>query len=686
MRSTPLFPPLNTTQPALKFADGLYEAFNSAGGTVTGAFGNLFQVRENLAWIRGTHSLKAGFEARIHRDTTLFGMFPNGEYSFGGGRVYSPVEIRSQSGRHDIHVGDPLPDSLTGFLTATPFSYNIMTTPLLFAQGTRIGESGIWRSSYNGYIQDSWKISSRFLLNLGLRYELNTRIAEPSLRTSGFFIVDGQGQQVPSWTPGARQEVLINPQPPYRKDWSGWGPRLGLEWQALSKTVFRAGGGITTLLPNLWQHNFLTGGFPFLIAPYASALPGAPVRFVNRVVQFQLPPVYDTNGHLIYASGRSTDVAPNTEADLQRFQDDLAAEIPGNRVYPLSVFVMDPGYRNGYIVTYSASLEREIGDFRLGAAYVATAGVGLSSGSFPNNYAGADPAYAPFTYYSSSGKVTGGIGLETLMSSRSHSSFHSLQSSVGKTSPRWGLGFQASYTFSKSLDDTSAAVGGFLAGASGAVAMAYPQDPRNPRGDKGPSNFDITHVFSMNLIQVLPLDRMAGIRSLGPRFTSGWQLLNVTTLTSGPPFTIYSGIQQTGLGAGNTDRPDQIGSPVLSTSRSVREDYFGESVNNSSFFYIPVDIGGGTGPNRGRFGTLGRNTFRGPGFHNFDFALIKGIPLGRLDNPSGPDLQFRAEFFNVFNLVNFGLPANIVRGTGFGLISRTAGPSRQIQFSLKLIY
>jgi hypothetical protein len=118
----------------------------------------------------------------------------------------------------------------------------------------------------------------------------------------------------------------------------------------------------------------------------------------------------------------------------------------------------------------------------------------------------------------------------------------------------------------------------------------------------------------------------------------------------------------------------------------IWEDYFGAGAGNSSFFYIPIGLDGGTGPNRGRFGLLGRHTFRGPGFHNSDFAIMKSVPLGRLDNPSGPNLQFRTEFFNLFNLVNFGLPANIVCGTGFGVISRTAGPSRQIQFSLKFVY
>jgi hypothetical protein len=79
---------------------------------------------------------------------------------------------------------------------------------------------------------------------------------------------------------------------------------------------------------------------------------------------------------------------------------------------------------------------------------------------------------------------------------------------------------------------------------------------------------------------------------------------------------------------------------------------------------------------------LGRDTFRGPILHTVDVSLIKETPLLR----EAVKLQFRAEIFNVFNLVNFGLPVNVVLSPGFGLISRTAAPSRQIQFSLKLLY
>jgi hypothetical protein len=190
----------------------------------------------------------------------------------------------------------------------------------------------------------------------------------------------------------------------------------------------------------------------------------------------------------------------------------------------------------------------------------------------------------------------------------------------------------------------------------------------------------------MSVIQLMPFDRVGFLSSLPKPLTRGWQFLNITTLTTGSPFSVYSGVQQTGAGAGGTDRPDQIGQPHFSTSRAVREDYFGLGANNVSFFNIPINVSGGTGPNQGRFGTLGRDTFRGPGFHDFDFALIKDTPFGHRGKAEMGTIEFRAEFFNLFNIVNFGLPSNILRGSGFGIISKTAGSSRQIQFSLKLIY
>jgi hypothetical protein len=673
IRSTPNFLAQNHTQPGITFADGLYEGFNTASGSVMGSYGNLFQARQNFAWVRGRHSWKAGAEARFNRDSTIFGTNPAGTYTFGGGAAYAPVALRSASGLHDIAPGAQLPDSLTGLLTATPFSYTITAAPPLFPQGERMDDAAVRRHAYGVFLQDTWKVSGRLTLNYGLRYEVETPIAEAAHLTSGVeFRPDGA-------------HMIVNNQPPYPRYWKGLAPRLAADWNVDKKTVVRAGASITTLLLNLWQQNFVTGGVPFVVAPFSTAAPGSPVPFSNSVTAVPLPQMYTTSGALLYPNGRSLDLAPNTEMDLLRFERDLAALSTDKLERPIGAQAFGQSFHNGYIGSWTASIERRVADVTLNAAYVGTAGVKLPRMGTPNGYAGADPAFAPYTNFDASGRPESGFASIVTMENGSHSTYHSLQTSVSKNSLRAGLGFQASYTFSKSLDDTSSVLGGFLSGSSGTILQSAPQNPSDLRAEKGPSTFDITHGFSFSAIQELRLDRTP-LRVLGKRATAGWQLVGLGSMMTGAPFTVYSGIQQTGVGSNGADRPDQVAAPALSTSRTVREDYFGLGANNASFFSIPLGVAGGTGPNHGRSGTLGRNTFRGPAFHQFDASLVKDTPIGRAANPERIVMQFRAECFNVFNIVNFGLPANIVLGPGFGMISRTNGPSRQVQFSLKIVY
>jgi hypothetical protein len=624
-------------------------------------------------------------EIRVNRDSTIFGTNPNGIYEFGGGTAYSPVLITSASGTHDIQIGDPLPDSLTGLLTATPFSYNITAAASITPVGDKFDEAGVRREAYNFYFQDAWKATAQLTVNYGLRYEVNSRIHEATKRTSGPFFFGPDGKPASYGDRSATQILLINPLPPYDQDWNGWGPRLGLDYGLGKHTVLHAAAAITTMIPNLWQDNFLTAAIPFVFAPYITALPGVAVPFQDTFVPENLPTAYTVQGQPVFATGRSQDVPTNTQIDLPRFQKDLDALTPGDQVQLLTIVGIAKNFGNGYMGTWTAGIDHDFRDVKLNVSYVATAGIHLARVYAPNSYGGADPAHAPFTQFNSAGQATGGFGQELLMTSGSHSNYQSLQSSVSKNSARAGLGLQASYTYSKSMDDTSAVLGG-LFGTAGTVLQTLPQDPWNPSAEKGPSTFDVTHVFSASVIQLLPLDRFGFLRPLGKPLTKGWQFLNITTLTTGSPFSVYSGIQQTGAGAGGTDRPDLLSVPHFSTGRAVRDDYFGRAANNASFFNIPINVPGGTGPNLGRFGRLGRDTFRGPEYHDFDFALIKDTAFGHRGNGELGTLEFRAEFFNLFNVVNFGLPSNIVRGSGFGIISKTAGTSRQIQFSLKVIY
>jgi len=677
-RSTPGFPTPNHTDPAVKFNDGLFEAFNSAGGSVMQAYGNLIQARQNFSYVTGRHAWKAGGEIRLNRDSTYFGISINNEYDFGGGTAYSPTYIRSQSGMHDIQAGNPLPDTLSGLLTGTPFSYNVAVAPPYFSGGNHIGAAAINRNNFAFYVQDTWKISDRFVLDYGLRYDVYSPITERAKRTSSFLTTKA--------ATGYQQEFLVNPQPGYQTNYDGWEPRVQLDWRATDKLHVRAGGAMMVIPPNIWQDNDLTGATPFVVYPHLSAAPGAQFHYGFAITSDELPRAYSTSGQDIFASGDTKKVPANTIFDVDRYEHDLAALTPSHQITPLNLAGIDRGFGNGWLETWTLGMERQFGNVSASAAYVGTAGVKLPRMTYPNGYAGASSEYAPYTQFDEAGNVAGGFGTENIVDNTSHSTYHSLQSSLQGTFPHGGPGVQASYTWSKALDDVSGVIGGGT-GSTGAAVQFAPQDPTDTHPEKGPSNFDVTHAFSLSVAQDLHLESVDFLDAVTKKITRGWELLSISTISSGSPFTVYSGIQQTGAGSNGTDRPDQIGKPHLSTARKVREDYFGLGAANASYFYIPINLSGGSGPNSGRFGTLGRNTFRGPAYYNYDFAMIKDTPFGtRRSGSELVDLQFRAEFFNLFNIVNMGLPVNTIKGSGFGEISKTAGNSRQIQFSLKLIY
>ncbi len=662
-RSTPGFPTPNQTDPAVKFSDGLFESFNSAAGTVMQAYGNLFQLQGNVQYTTARHALKGGAEWRANRDTTYFGISPNGSYEFGGGRAYSAVHIPSQSGKHDINPGDPLPDTLSGFLTGSPFDYSVAVAPPYFSSGEHIGPAAISRNNVNAYIQDTWKLTSRVTLNYGLRWEMYTPISERARRTAGLQLANGV------------QKYVVNPQPGYTKQWNGWGPRIQLAWQAAKNLQVHAGGGITVIPPNLWQDNFLTGAAPFAVFPRLLSAANAPIHYGFQITPSQLPRTYTAGGADMFPTGRTDTVAPNTEMDVDRYEQDVASLTPGHVVSDLELSSVDPHFVNALLYTWTLGVERSFGNLTGSASYVGTAAQKLPVAVYPNAYPGATPAFAKYTRFDSAGNIIGGHGMENVVSSIAHSSYHAFQASLSGTVGRSGPGILASYTWSKSIDNASS--------VSGA-----PQNPFDFHPERGPSSFDTTNGFGLSVAQDLHLESVNFLRPISRKVTDGWELLSISSISSGSPFTVLSGTQQTGAGSKGADRPDQIAVPRLSSARKVREDYFGQGKNNAStYFSIPIHIAGGTGPNQGRFGALGRNTFRGPAYYNFDFALIKDTAFGRRKSGAERmDIQLRGEFFNLFNIVNMGLPSNTLTGSGFGIISKTAGTSRQIQLSLKLIY
>jgi len=253
-----------------------------------------------------------------------------------------------------------------------------------------------------------------------------------------------------------------------------------------------------------------------------------------------------------------------------------------------------------------------------------------------------------------------------LLESRANSDYHALQA---RFEQRLSHGFSGliSYTWSKSIDDAS----NFFTSAGD---PNFPQNSYNVRAERGRSNFDVRQRLSASYSYLLPFGkgrRFAANSGLATTLLTGWETFGIITLQSGRPFTVAllpeidnSGTGRSILGFGANDRPNIVGNPVLSNPSTER--WF-----NTSAFAFPFP---------GTFGNAGRNILDGPGYQNVNASLVKNTALSE-----GVTLQFRTEFFNLFNHPNFNLPDNFLGSPTFGVISSARDP-RHIQLGLKLLF
>ncbi len=335
---------------------------------------------------------------------------------------------------------------------------------------------------------------------------------------------------------------------------------------------------------------------------------------------------------------------------------------PGNLQAPLppSAFTYDRDLRTGYTQQWSSTIETDFGQgVVLEVGYFGSKGTKLLSAR-DINQADASPArpnLRPNPFFLNVEQIEAGAG----------SIYHSLQTRL-QCRLRGGLTGLFSYTWAKSIDNASA----FFPSSGDAN---YPQDSNNTAAERALSSFDLRHRFAGSFAYDLPFGRgrkigaMAG--GFGGALISGWQMNGVMVFQSGQPFTVAlpgefdnsnTGIANLGFGAG--DRPNVTGNPVLSNPDPGR--WF-----NTEAFGLP---------SFGTFGNAGRNIVSGPPLRNLNVSLLKDTPLGE-----AATLQFRAEFFNLTNTPNFGLP-NIFFGTpGFGRVL-AANDGREIQFGMKLLF
>jgi hypothetical protein len=506
-------------------------------------------------------------------------------------------------------------------------------------------------TSYGLFAQDTFKLRPNLTLNYGLRYELNTVLHEAHDRLSTFrpqnfstFLSPSASQTDIDALRASGMVLQEDVDGIYDPDHNNFAPRVGLAWDIFSdgKTVLRTGYGVfyETIIGNIPGNVMLNPPFlpdffvpaPFTQWPNAFAPSGFPVL---TVTQQRLRTPYVQHYNLI----------------LQR-------ELPARTLLEV-----------GYVGTSGTKLPR----FRqIDQAFITQQQIDQLSPDVVTRMVlmGIPPPVAQFlsTQINLIPSVarTPFFGYAQIFQAENvvNSNYNSLQVKVDKRFSH-GLSFLASYTWARSIDGASVFFG---SGANGTTI--FPQDNFNLRAERGSSDFDIRHRLSWSFLYEVP-----ALKAVPKLLGEGWQLGGILSLQTGQPFSVLTGQDNSSTGLGN-DRPDLVGDPN-SGPHSVEQWINTEAFQPNALL---------------TFGTAGRNIVVGPGFRNFDFSILKNIPIREQVK-----LQFRTEFFNITNHPNFALPSNVLAAPNFGALFTTpdaaqnnvglgSGGPRLIQFALKLTF
>ena len=552
-------------------------------------------------------------------------------------------------GNHSIKIGAEgrrFFNNNTGKDTGS-FTFANMST---FLAGTANGfnvtlgdvSSAIAQSALGLFVQDNYKLKTNLTLELGFRWDW---LMSPTERYDRF--VD--------YVPETNSLVQVNHgiAPVYHTNSRNFQPRIGFAWDPFKdgKTSIR---GAYAILADQPVTNLVTGNSSN--PPFATAV--------------ALP-------------ANTTTLLSNAST----------VALPGATVSPSS---SDPEFDNAYIQSWNLNVQREVGK-----------GLGVTVGYFGSkgthlrlsrnlNQTFLNAALSPvrrFPTLSATSPIKPGAALLniTFREGTSNSNYNALWVTANKRLGR-GLQFNASYTFSKSIDYNSQSSQGVTV-----------QDSYNLRGDRGLSDYDARHRFVVSGLYELPFS--------GNQLKEGWQLSLITQLQSGNPVTLLAGNAGpiTGLTTLTTNansltglatlRPDISGPITISPTAAatgIGVQYFpnqvcdprpGGSCPSGSVVILPVAFT--SGKTIYHFGSMGRNVVIGPGFNNSDISLIKRTKIGE-----NKLIEFRWEVFDVFNHANFGQPGRTaqVGSSTFGVITTTrfptgdSGSSRQMQFALKFKY
>jgi TonB-dependent receptor-like protein len=594
-----------------------------------------------------------------------------------------------------------------GQIDFTTFNDFLTGTVNLSILGTGLNYRSFRTTDYNFFIQDDWKISHRWTLNLGLRYELDlpfyeTRgllstfdpsLYEPRRGTDGLSIGPPAGgfvqagNVIPQYdlpdVPNVGKRVVNSIDP------DNFAPRIGFAYSPLvsGRLVVRGGYGIFYSRSSAFH---LTTGI-------------------------QLPPNY--------VVGRRT--------NRPTFADPFF-RVPAINEFPIFVppidltnQVFDRNLRTPYFHQYNASVQYALDkDLLLEIAYVGTRGHNLFRNIAINqaplaspqrpiinqvtgevitvNTAENAPARAPFL-----GVSIAGFGQRQ---TTAQSSYNSLQASLTRRMSK-GLQLLGSYTYAKSIDNASGGVAGTGAGSDSSNILGNQLDDS---ANRGVSDFDRAHRLVLSYLWDIPRPALAARSTAGSLLFSNWQVAGIITAMSGLPIEIVdtgAGSLYGLSGGGNPlARPNWAPGATRSTATTnIPAGYF----FNPFAFARPVVLPGQIIPSSGGaavagpvapgspfgsdLGNVGRNVLRGPRQTNVDFSIIKRFPFTESKN-----IELRAEFFNLFNHVNFANPIsnlNAVSSSGgsidpntgqiinpgdFGRITSTSNNPRLIQFALKV--
>ncbi len=559
----------------------------------------LFQFIDNVTYVAGEHTIKFGVELRrAHIDSNAFRTL-RGSLNFNG----------SRNGTINPAISGNAPvAALADFLLGLPAQAQISS-----ADPNRIFET----KTFNGFVQDEWRVTDRLNLSLGLRYEIDT----PLIDTGG---------RISNLIPGVGNFVIGSPELPrlHQLDKNNFAPRFGAAYSLTKdgKTVVRGGGGI------FYDNGVLQDRF-------GTARTNAPFAITN----------IDNNPAPFPATGNATTFTRLLGSGVATG----AASIGLN-------------FRTPYAAQYNVNLQRELfSGIVAEIAYVGRNGVNLSRQVNINQIVAVNSPQAQVSvvgtrpFAGTATPLAARFANDIIQQQSSgESNYNALQVRVEKRLSK-GSSFLAAYTYSKSIDTAS---------GIGTGRDDRPQDSYNIDAERALSNFDIPHRFVFSSTFALPFGKGQKYFKNASKFInfliSDWTTNSISTIQTGQPFTVTVGSFDALTGISNR-RPNLVGDP----NQNVPE---GFAFNPAAF----------AAPAAGQLGNVGRNTQRGGNYFNSDYGVLRKFALPVLGDNS--NLQFRAEFFNIYNQVNFTLPISTLSSSAFGRYTGNATSPRVIQFGLKL--